>query len=327
MSHPGTGAGATTVRSVHDTDMDMKSGRSGVVLRLVLAVLLLAPVAAGVGLTLHGAGEPYAFETLRGQVALIHGRGLYRFDTLFSAAGARGTDAVTLVLGVPLLLVSALLYRRGSLAGALLMLGALGHFLYVYGGYALGTVVYNPLFLLYVALFSATLYAFILLFAELHGRISQDPAPLDLERLPRRGPGIFMLASGVVTLLVWSVPLLAVLVAGRTPDRLDIYSTKVTEALDLATIAPAAFASGVLILRRRALGYLIAMSLLVLEMMLAPLIGVQTIMQLRAGVVLHPPEIIGPLAGFVVLAVLALWVTTTILRSLRPASPGAEFES
>jgi hypothetical protein len=289
---------------------------SRVVLRLVLTVLLLSPVAAGVGLFLQGAGEPHVFETLRGQMAYIHGRGLYRFDTLFAAAGARGTDAVTLVLGVPLLLVCALVYQRGSLRGALLLLGTLGYFLYVYAGYSLGTVAYNPLFLLYVVLFSASLYAFILVFSELHGRVAREPDQMDPAQLPRRGPGIFMLASGAVTLVVWSGPLIAALATGRTPDRLDIYATKVTEALDLALIAPAAFASGILILRRRALGYLIAMSLLVLEMMLAPLIGMQTVMQLRAGIVLLPGEIIGPLAGFVVLALLALWVAVTILRPL-----------
>ncbi len=266
-------------------------------------------MAAGVGLFLPGAGEPYAFETLRGQVARIHGWGLYRFDTLFAAAGARGTDAVTLALAAPLLLVCTLLYRRGSLRGALLLLGTLGYFLYVYAGYSLGTVAY-------VVLFSASLFAFILVFSEVQKQVAREPSQMDAARLPRRGPGFFMLASGAVTFVVWSGPLIAALAAGGTPDRLDIYATKVTEALDLAIIAPAAFASGILILRRRALGYLIAMSLLVLEMMLAPLIGMQTVMQLRAGIVLHPGEIIGPVSGFVVLALLAMWVTVVILRPL-----------
>lgn len=149
---------------------------------------------------------------------------------------------------------------------------------------------------------------------------------MDPGKLPRRGPGIFMLAGGAVTLVVWSAPLLASLVAGGTPDRLDVYATKVTEALDLATITPAAFTSGVLILRGRALGYVIAMSLLVLEVMLAPLIGTQTVMQLRADIVLSPGEIIGPLAGFVVLALLALWVTVGILRPLDAGTQAVERE-
>jgi hypothetical protein len=307
--------------------MATKNGSSRVVLGLVSTVLLLAPVAAGVGLFHQGVGEPHTFETLRGTLAYIHGQGLYRFDTLFAAAGARGTDAVTLVLGVPLLLVCALLYQRGSLRGALLLLGTLGYFLYVYAGYSLGTVAYNPLFLLYVALFAASLHAFILVFAELNGRMAREPNRLDPARLPRGGPGIFMLASGAVTMVVWSGPLIAALATGGTPDRLDSYATKVTEALDLAVIAPAAFASGILILRRRALGYLIAISLLVLEMMLAPLIGMQTFMQLRAGIVLQPGEIVGPLAGFVVLALLAMWVTVVILRPLDEGSQKAGREA
>jgi hypothetical protein len=42
----------------------------------------------------------------------------------------RGTDAVTLFVSVPLLALSFLLYRRGSLRGALLLVGVLGFFLY-----------------------------------------------------------------------------------------------------------------------------------------------------------------------------------------------------
>ena len=64
--------------------------------------------------------------------------------------------------GSPARRVSSLRYRRGSLRGALLLTGTLGYFLYVYASMALGTVVYNELFLAYVVLFSASLFAFVL---------------------------------------------------------------------------------------------------------------------------------------------------------------------
>ncbi len=89
-----------------------------------------------------------------------------------------------------------------------------------------------------------------------------------------------------------------------------------TYALDLAVITPATFISGALILRRSPLGYLIALSLLVLEAMLAPLIVAQTVSQLAAGVTFTPAEIIGPIAGFVVLALVAVWTIFAILRGI-----------
>jgi hypothetical protein len=44
----------------------------------------------------------------------------------------------------------------------LVLTGALTWFLYVGASYALGAVAYNNLFLIYVALFSASLFAFVL---------------------------------------------------------------------------------------------------------------------------------------------------------------------
>ena len=75
--------------------------------------------------------------------------------------GFRAADAITLVLAIPLLVVSTVLYRRGSLKGGLVLVGALAYFLYNYGSMAFGAA-YNTLFLVYVALFSASLFGLVL---------------------------------------------------------------------------------------------------------------------------------------------------------------------
>jgi hypothetical protein len=286
--------------------------RSNAVVGLSALIAVLALIAAGTGLFWQDGDGPYPFTTLRGQTAEIYGRGLYRYDTLFIGAGSRATDTTTLVLGIPLLVVSTLLYRRGSLRGALLLVGTLAYFLYVYSSYALG-LAYNELFLLYVALFSACLYAFVLAYTSVDLRTLGSRFST---RMPRLGPATFMFASGLVTLVVWGGPIVVALTGGEPPERLDTYTTPVTYALDLATITPATFLAGAFILRRDPLGYLIALSLLVLEAMLAPLIAAQTVSQLSAGVTFPPAQIVGPIAGFVVLAVVAIWVTVAILRNI-----------
>jgi hypothetical protein len=286
---------------------------SNTVIWLSSLIAVLALVAASIGLFWQGGEGPFSFTTLRGQTAQIYGQGLYRYDTLFTGAGNRGTDAVTLFLGVPLLVLSTLLYQRGSLRGGLLLSGALTYFLYVYASYALGATAYNELFLVYVALFSASLFAFVSVFRSIGIQLLPSPVPT---RLPRRGLAVFMFASGVVTLVVWLGPLVGALVQGGPPERLDTYTTPVTYALDLAIITPAVFLSGVLILRRAPLGYLIAFPLLVLEAMLAPVITAQTVSQISAGVELAPGEIVGPIAGFVVLALVAIWFIAAILRNI-----------
>ncbi|MFE7631404.1 hypothetical protein [Kocuria sp. NPDC057446] len=301
-------------------------------MRIFRAVLLLcavvgvgAGVAAVTGLLAAGGSGPHPFETLRGERTEIWGRGLYRHDTVFTAAGSRATDLVTLLLGLPLLGASALGYRRGSPRAGLLLLGTLGYFLYVYGGYALGAVAHNRLSLLHAVVFSAALWAVVLMFAAFPaaGRDALFPAGT-----PRLGPATLMLASAAVLLVVWGVPLLSSALTGVPPPGLGPYSTEFTMVLDLAVVAPAACVAGVLILRRRPFGYLLALSLLVLEVLLAPLVIAQTTAQLLAGVRFTVPEVLGPMGGFVVLAIAAGAVLVSVLRAVDAADgrpgPGAE---
>ncbi|MFI7582975.1 hypothetical protein ACH9DO_04185 [Kocuria sp. M1N1S27] len=304
-------------RTCHGGDVD-PDGPARPVLWLCAGIAALAGIAAVLGLLQQGGSGPFPAETVRGQVVELSGRGLYRYDTVFTAAGSRGTDLVTLVAGIPLLVGSAVGSWRGSARSGLVLLGTLGYFLYVYAGYALGAIAYNELFLLYVVLFSAALYAFVLVCAAF---FRQDPAGLFPAGTPRRGPAALMFASAVVLLVVWGAPLVSAALAGTSPAGLGPYSTEFTEALDLAVITPAAVWAGVLILHRDPRGYLIAVSLLVLEILLAPLIIAQTVLQLRAGAAFTPPEIIGPMAGFVVLAVAAAAVLVAILRHVPAAAP------
>lgn len=67
---------------------------------LVLLVASTSAAAALAGLLWTGAGEPVPFTTVRGASATLAGAGLYRYDPLFTAAGFRGTDVVTIHLGV-----------------------------------------------------------------------------------------------------------------------------------------------------------------------------------------------------------------------------------
>lgn len=291
---------------------------SRLVVGLSALTALLALIAAGAGLLWPGGEGPFSFTTLRGETAEMFGRGLYRHDTLFVGAGSRGTDVVTLVLGLPLLAFTTWWYRRGSLRGALLLTGTFAYFLYVYASFALGTVAYNEFFLVYVVLFSTSLYAFLLTFTETYRHIRSAEVSA---HLPRRGPALFMFASGIVTLVVWLTPLVVALIQGHVPERLDSYTTKVTEALDLAIITPATFISGMLILRRAPLGYLMAMAMLVLETLLFPMIAAQTVSQVMAGVSFPPGQIVGPIAGFATLGLLALWVMIVILRPLPDSTP------
>lgn len=80
-------------------------------------IMVLALIAAGVGLFWQEGGRPFTFTTLRGETVQIYGQGLYRYDTSIVAIGLKMADAVTLVLAIPLCLLALVLYQHGSLKG------------------------------------------------------------------------------------------------------------------------------------------------------------------------------------------------------------------
>jgi hypothetical protein len=278
------------------------------VLRLSALIAVLAVAATNVGLFWDDGGEPFDHQTVRGEVETFYGRGIYRNETAFMAGSSRGADTVALFGGVPLLIVSAALARRGSTRANLTLLGALGYFLYLYCTFSL-KLAYNSLFLVYVALFGSSLWAFILHFSTTARWTPVAP-------MPRRLPALFMLATGVITGVIWLEAPIRSVVTGEPPVGLGALATLVTHALDLAIIIPAAMLSGLLILRGQSVGYLIAFSLLVLEASLLPLMVFQTIFQLQAGVTFTAREVVGLFTGFTVLSAGATVVLVTLLRNI-----------
>lgn len=284
---------------------------------LAMAAAVLAAAAAAVGLWWDGGQAPAAVTSVHGQTVALDGEGLYRYDSVFKAAANRGTDAVMLIVGVPLLAASAWAYRRGSTAGALLLGGALAWSGYLYASLAVGTA-YNELFGVYVAAFAASLWGCALTLR------SVDAAALTTRAratLPRRTLAGFLAAAGLLTLVVWGAPLVAALLAGRPPELLAHATAPVTEALDLAVIVPATAAAAVLLVRGR-VGEAIklAVPLLVLLVVLLPVIGAQTASQLAAGITFTVAEVAGPIGGFSVLGVMA---AALLVRTLRATADGA----
>lgn len=121
---------------------------------LISLIAVLAVIIAGVGLFSQGGDGPFSFSTVYGDTVEIYGQGIYRHDTSFVAALFKGTDVITLFVSLPLLLVGYLSYRRGSLRGSIFMIGMLLYFLYIGVTYTF-SVIFNSLFLIYTALFSA----------------------------------------------------------------------------------------------------------------------------------------------------------------------------
>lgn len=279
---------------------------------LIPLIAVLAIITAGVGLFYQGGDSPFQFTTIYGDTVEIYGLGIYRHDSSFVAALFKGTDAVTLFMGIPLLLTGYWLYRRGSLRGGIFLIGMLLYFLYLGVSYTFSAI-FNSLFLVYTALFSATLFATILALTTFD---TQHLASKVTSGMPRRGVAIFMFVAGLGTLMLWLSELIGPLMTGQAPANLGPYTTMFTHGFDSAVITPACVITGIYLLQRKPLGYLLAAPLLILCTLIGVVVIGQTISQTLAGFVFPIDVYVGMIGSWVVMGAFAIGLTVRFFRNV-----------
>jgi hypothetical protein len=255
-------------------------------LSLLVATLALVATAAGI-FTAIGA-QHRTFVSLYGETITLQGGGLYANESVSAAAQAIGQDFVTQLVGIPLLLAATYLAAQGSLRWKLLQAGALWYFTYTYLLMAFGGS-YNQLFLVYVALYSASLFAFILsLLAIDVGRLPAQVSP----RFARRTIAWLVIGIGGMLALLWLGRILPTLTSGGIPAGLESTSTLFVQAGDLGLVVPLAILTGGLLLGRHPVGYLLAGVLLVKGTTFGLALIAMMIAMTSAGVAIAPIEVV-----------------------------------
>jgi hypothetical protein len=201
-----------------------------------------------------------------------------------------GQDALNLIVALPILLGSMWLARRGSLIGLLLWPGALFYVLYDYGYYVLGAP-FNGFFLLYIGLMTISAYAMIAVVFSLDAAAVRDQLAAAVR--PRLIGG-FLAALAVLFTVLWSALSISSFVGG-TPFGLI---PRVVTTLDLTIQLPALFVGGILLMRRRPLGYVVAAGLLLQAG--AYLIGLSAITVLQEVLMQTPFDPVAVVPGIVV---------------------------
>lgn len=274
---------------------------------MIPTIFLLALAAALAGVW-PGEGEPFDVTNFRGEEVTINGRGLYYWDTVSSAAQMQANDLVMLGLGLPLLGISFWLALRGSLRGHLLMTGTLGFILYTYITMCFGAA-YNSFFLVYVALFSTSLFAFIL------SMMSFDLSKLQKhfsEKITHKAIAGLLFFTAAFLTLAWLGRIAPTLLSDQIPA-LENTTSMFIQAMDLGVIVPFSALAAILLLRRTAWGYLLTSIGLMKFLTMGTAVSLMGLNMARVGA----PVSIIELVVFPTITVLNLVMVIFLLRGIK----------
>lgn len=219
----------------------MKISRTSLWLSSLVACLVL--IASGAGLFLKGT---YARETVSYAIQSV-GQDI---ENIVAAAG---------------LLITAYFVSKGSLKAFLVWMGVLLALIYSYVIYAFA-VHFNSLFLVYVAILGLSFYTLVGSLVRLH---LHSLEPYFAANTKARLVSVLLLLVAILFYLQWLGEDIPALLAGKVPQSVMEAGllTNPVHVLDLGLYLPAMIITAILLWRRKLLGYLTAIPLLVFSIL------------------------------------------------------------
>jgi len=230
--------------------------------------------------------------------------GLYR-EGSWAREAVRGSDLVTLVVVVPLLIAALVLARRGSRRAEALWVGLLVYSVYDYAYYVFGTR-FNDAFLLHIAVFSLSVFALALAIPNLD-RVT-IAARLGSAR-SARWIGTYLVVVGALQGLLWLFVLVRNAITGEVIQDIPVAGQHLVLALDLGLLVPTLILAGVALFRRAAMGFLLGTAMAVMGALYQLNLMIGGVFQANAdvaGIKAFPPESVFLTATFLIASAIML---------------------
>ncbi|MBN2088724.1 hypothetical protein JW964_03885 [candidate division KSB1 bacterium] len=263
---------------------------------LVILISIIAIIATSFGIfSSQGTGE-YVYKSIRGEDVTIYGKGIYQHMSADVAIQGIAQDYVTLFLGIPILLVSLILAKKGSNRARFVLSGVSGYFLLTYLFYT-AMAMYNIMFLAYIILLGTSFFTFILtLFSYDTARIKDL---IRSEKLVRHA-GLFLIINGSMVALLWLSVILPPLINGSIyPTGLQHYTTLIVQGFDLGLFLPMAFVAGILARKKNVYGYLLTIIYVIFLTLLMTALTSKILFMANAGANVIPVIFIMPTIGLI----------------------------
>lgn len=184
--------------------------------------------------------------------------GLFITDLYFDSDTIKtvwqGNDLVTLAVVVPLLIVALVFSRRGGERAFLVWMGLLAYMIYNYAFYLFGAA-FNSFFLLYVVIFSLSIYALVLGLSGVDVNIISKKFS---DKTPIKLISIFLLFISLPLAFAEVSQCINYIITGKVPE-----APSLIFALDLSMVVPNTALSAILLWKHSPWGYVLAAMMLV----------------------------------------------------------------
>jgi len=276
-------------------------------------IIVLSILTSLIGLLYTTGGKAFDFVNQYGDSVKIYGDGTYARDSYFMAPISRGTDFTIICFAIPMLIVALILdAKKKTLKSRLFLMSVISVFTYYSASIAFG-VTYNMLHLVYISLFSASLFGLIIATGSLDKKQVKESMG---DALPYKGINIFLALTAIALIVAWLPDIISSLVTGRSLGLIEVYTTAVTYVLDMGVIAPASLICLFQLKKRSGMGYILLGMLLTACIVFGIMLPIQTAFQVSAGIKLPLIAIVTKVASFVILALFALYFDIKLFKNM-----------
>lgn len=236
----------------------------------------------------------YAHDFLNqyGHTVKIFGYGIYANDSYFKAPISIGTDFCILFVLVPMFLYTYMQYqKKADMISEIKLISVYAVAFYYAASIAFG-VTYNQIFLVYVLLFTCSLFG---MFSHIRS------VNVGQKITATKGLQAFLVISGIALIVAWLPDIISAMLKGGTLSLIGVYTTEITYVLDMGVISPMCFVCLYLLKKSDGLGVVLLAVLLKLCVIVGIMIIPQSICQMLSGVELPLPALLTKALSFVAL--------------------------
>lgn len=290
-------------------------GKRDILSIVIMALLIIISMAGIMSLDFT---KSYEVTNQFGNQVMMYGAGIYAHDSYIKAPIFIGTDICILLILVPLLLRAYLQNKKEASDKSRLKLLSVYAVAFYYAASISFGVSYNQLLLLYIALFTTTLFG---MFALL-----RDITMSKLQYQATKGVYRFLMLSGIALIVAWLPDIIPTLINQTTLPLIEIYTTEITYVLDMGIIAPLCLVSIYLLKRKDSLGTVLLAILLKACMIVGIMMIPQTICQVLSGFEMPLPAFLTKSGSFVLLGGFAMYFNHKLNKNIGIVSEQAVIE-